>query len=786
MVGKTVAHYQILKSLGRGGMGEVFLAQDLELPRKVALKFLSTKMPSSPDVERLVQEARLASRVTHTYICQIYETREVDGQTFIAMEYVDGETLRERLRRGRMPRREALRLGVEIAQALQAIHEKGMVHRDLKPANVMVTRPYGTECHVKLMDFGLATQALVERETDSDRDTVRDLSPPGSVAGTIAYMAPERFGRTDADKRSDIFAFGVILYEMLTGAHPFRAATPVATLRAMAMGNTPSPLAHAAEDDRVPALLEHIVGKMLERDPDRRYQSAREVFTDLEHLLEGRDQAVGADQDVTRVAVLPFVDASSRKDQEFLCDGIVEDLIYALETLEGLRVSSRTSVFRVKDQELSLQEIGRKLNVNAIVEGSLRREGDRLRIMARLVDLSHGSEQTLWSRRYDRQVGEVFEIQDEISQAVVAGLKIALLTAAGRPLVRAGTGSFDAYELYLKARFYWNQRTEDGLGQSVRHFQDAIQRDPGYAQAHAGLADAYATLSIYGVEAPTRLMPLAKAEAERALDLAEQRGKGHSQEMEREMAWALAARGCIRATFDWDWGAAERDFMKAIRLRPANEHVRHWYATRCLIPQGRFDEARFHLQFAREFDRDNNLIINTSLGLPDYFERKYTQAIDAFRKTLALDENFGMARYFLGLAYAGKSLYDDAIVELERASSLNRKSPETVAALAYVCAAAGRPEMVARARTLLGELIERSAVRYVSPVLIAQVEAALGEKDKAFEQLDKAYEMRSADLVWLRTRPTFDSLRSDRRFGELCARIFPAGRSGPESMPAFG
>ena len=750
MIGKTISNYRVLEKLGQGGMGEVFLAQDKELGRKVALKFLPEKMEQDPAIQkRFIREARSAAAIDHPYVCKIYETGMIEGKTFIAMEYVEGQTLSKKLEPGPLPLKEALRIASEMAEALEEIHNNRFLHRDVKPSNIMLSK----QGHIKVMDFGLARQFFTEEDLASSEETPTDLTPQNSIVGTVAYMAPEQVHRQKVGRQADIFSFGVTLYEMTTGIHPFKKSNIYETASAI-LHDHPPPLAQYRNS--IPELLQHTVGKMLAKEPGQRYQSVHEVRTNLAQLLEGLDRKSAAPPSGPAVAVLPFVDMSPQKDQEEFCDGLAEELINALTSLKGLHVAARNSAFWFRGEKLNYQEIGRQLRVSTILEGSVQKEGERLRIKAKLVKVEDGY--YLWSESYDRKLEHVFQIQDEISQAVVEKLKITLLGGEDQKLFPAPPKNLKVYELYLKGRFYWNKRTEAGLKQSVQHFRRAIEQDPDYALAHAGLAAAYATLSVYGVEAPRKLMDQAKSAAERAIDI------------DGELALAHASLGTVRSTYEWEWEAADSDFRRAIELEPENGNVHHWYATHYLTPLGRFDEANSEIELAREID-PLNLAISSSVGLPFYFERRYDRAIEEYLKTLKLDPSFGLARYFLGQAYAQKGMYREAIAELEQAVLVNRGSAETIAALGYVHAIAGQKE---KALTLLKELIQLSGERYVSPVLIAQIHAGLKERDQAFDYLDKAYQSRSTDLIWLKVRPVFKSIRSDPRFDELSKKMgFP-------------
>ncbi len=739
MIGKTIAHYRVLKELSHGGMGYVYLAQDTNLNRKVALKFIRGEMQQDPAVRKLfLKEAGSAAAVDHPFICKIFEMGEFEGIIYIAMEYLEGQTLYRRLGQGPIPLKEALRIAAETAEALEEIHRKGIMHRDLNPSNIMLTR----QGHVKVMDFGLAMPFLIQGELSSSA-----LTPtlPGKIAGTLNYLPPEQLCGDMPDNRSDIFSFGIVLYEMIAGVHPFRQNVKNRTVNSI-LNNKPLPLARYAAE--IPELLEHTLNRMLAKEPNQRFQSVHEVRTNLAQILESLDRPAAVMTSRPTIAVLPFRDMSPEKDLDYLCEGLAEELINALAKLENLSVAARTSAFRFKDTKLDIREIGRQLNVRTALEGSVRKAGDNLRIGVELTNVENGFE--LWAQRFDRKLDDVFEIQDEISRAVVEKLKVSLLP----PSPHDGK----VYELYLKGRFCWNKRTEEGLIKSIEHYKQAIERDSSYALAWAGLAASYVTLSIYGVKPPWEVMPEAKAAAEKALS------------RNPRLALARASLGCVHSMCDWNWTAADHDFRNAIEIDPKNEIVHLWYATNYLTPLGRFDEARSEIEIAIQID-PLNLISNISMGLQYYLERRYDQAVKEHLKTLEMDQNFGLARYFLGQAYAQMGMYSDAISELEWAVVLTNNSPETKSALGQAYAAAGRK---AKAQDLLNELRELAVERYVSPVLIAQIYAVLEDRDEAFEYLDKAYQWQATDLIWLKVRPTFDNIRTDPRYAELCKKIgFP-------------
>jgi len=738
MIGTTITHYRILEELEHGGMGEVFLAEDTKLHRKVALKFILPKKQQDPETRnRFIKEAGAAAAIDHPFICKVYEISEFEGKIFIAMEYIEGQTLHRRLALGPIPLKDALRIGTEIAEALEEIHRKGIVHRDLNPSNIMLTR----HDHVKVMDFGLALPYLSAEEVDQDATT---LTPYTGIAGTLAYIAPEQLCAETLDNRTDIFSFGIVLYEMITGVHPFREKGRETA--GLILYANPPPLARYTSG--IPEILEHTLRKMLAKDLNKRYQSVHEVLSNLNNLMEREDLNVEIGPDHPTIAVLPFVDMSPEKNQVYLCEGLAEELINALVKLENLSVAARTSAFRFRESNVDIREIGRQLNVKTILEGSVRKSGDELRIGVELINVEDGYE--LWAQRFDRKLDDVFAIQDEISRAVVDKLSVSLFPTPPT--------SGQVYALYLKGRFCWNQRTEEGLLKSIEHFKKAIDQDKDYALAYASLSASYITLSIYGVKAPSKIMPEALSSAEKALAL------------NPRLAMPYATLGCVRSMYNWDWKASHDAFRTAVDLDAKNEVVHQWYATNYLIPLGIFEEARSELQIARKID-PLNLAISTSCGLQYYFERQYDRSIEEYTKTLEMDPNFAPAHLFLGQAYLEKGMFREAIASLEQAASLNESSPETKASLGHAYARAGKE---AKACELIEQLTKFSAKRYISPVLIAQIHIGFGDIEEAFNQLEKAFQMRSTDLAWIRIRPYFDSLKSDHRFSDLCQKIgFP-------------
>jgi serine/threonine protein kinase len=737
LIGKVISHYRVLEKIGQGGMGEVFLAEDTILARRVALKFLTSESDAF-EREKILGEARATAAIDHPYVCKIFETGEYEGKPFIAMEFVEGITLAKRLISGPIPFQEALTMTLEIAEALAEAHGKGMIHCDLKPLNIILTR----SGHVKLMDFGLA-RPIRRVRVQSEDSTISTWD--GSVGGTLAYMAPEQARGETLDARADVFSLGIVFFEMLSGVHPFKRNSPETTIAAIlheAPANIEQYLSAASLSLRL------ILDRALARNPAERYASASELAADLLDL-RGNVNLKGAAAPSPAIAILPFKDLSPQHDQEYFCDGLAEELIVALGKIEQLHVASRSAAFRYRDTDCSLKEIGQALKVTKILEGSVRKAGERLRVVVNLVDLENGY--PIWSERYDRQLDDIFEIQDNISRSIAEKLRITLTLPPSDKLTPTAPHNVRAYEFYLKGRYFWNKRTEENLRLSIDQFQQALAADPAYAPAYAGLADAWVTLSLYGAARPIDVMPLARHAVDRALDL------------KPNLPEALATRACIRAIFDWDWNAAEREFETAIRLNPRAAQARQWFAMNCLAPRGRFTHAAEELKLASELE-PLSLAIATSLGVLEFFQRNYDMAIERFRAVLARDETFYPTHYFIGQAYSEKMMHEEAIQALERAVALTQGSSESLAALGYARAAAGQ---IQESHLILRGLLEREESSYVSPVLIAQVQIGLQEWDLALANLDQALRIRSTDLIWLDVRPAFRKIRSHSRVAEI-------------------
>jgi len=740
MIGKTISHYKILEKLGEGGMGVVYKAQDTKLDRIVALKFLPKHLLCDNEAKiRFEHEAKAASALNHPNITTIYEINEVEGECFISMEYIEGKSLKELIKEKTLSIEDILKIAIQIGEGLNTAHKKGIVHRDIKSDNIMVAN----EGLVKIMDFGLAKLRGAS-----------GLTQTGSTVGTIAYMSPEQAQGIELDQRSDIFSFGVVLYEMITGQLPFKGEHPAAIIYSI-LNETPEPLARYKRN--VPEGLQIIIDKALEKNRDVRYQNMDDFRADLRKLLMELELTLSKEQSYTKkiqpsIAVLPFTNLSADKEQEYFCDGMAEEIINALTQLEGLRVVARTSSFSFRGKEIDIREIGRKLNVENLLEGSVRKAGNRVRITAQLINVADGYH--LWSDKYDRNIEDIFAIQDEISLAIVDRLKVKLLKEEKAKLVKRFTENQEAYNLYLKGRYFWNRRYEGGLQKGIEFFQQAIEKDPLYALAYVGMADCYILLGHFGWLPPKEAYPRARTAAEKALEIDDKFAEAHTS-----MGW-------IRTFYDWDWVGAEEEFKRALNLNPNYATGYEWYAV-SLAPMERLDEASILLKRALELD-PLSLMISTVVGLGLYWARQYDEALDQYRRTLEMDPNFSLAYLFQGFNFVGKEMWKEAIASLKRFVALSMNSPIGIGHLGLAYALSGQTD---EALKMLDELNELSKKRYVSSLYKALIYGGLGKKDQAFEYLDKAYDERESWMATLKTAPFMDSLRSDPRYEVLLKKI---------------
>ena len=832
-----IAHYRILRRLGKGGMGEVFLAEDTKQhSRKVALKVLPHELTTSESrLRRFKQEARAVLALNHPNILTVFEIGESDDSYYIATEYIDGETLRHCLWRGPLKLDESLGIGIQIAMALEAAHAEGIVHRDIKPENIMLRQDkFVRDRFVKVLDFGLAK--LTDRESTADPEAVTipiTVTNPGAIMGTTGYMSPEQALGENIDERTDVFSLGVVLYEMVAGEPPFKGKTDSHT-RVSIIDHDHLPLVHHVAN--VPRQLERIVSKALAKDRLKRYQTITDLKLDLEQLRDEihttdsielvrntasvtqadflsstptatRSQvetvtepttvasvapsdakagkrwwvygAIGLlavlavvaavyfawpSRPINSVAILPFVNDSKDPNAEYLSDGLTESIINSLSRLPNLKVMSRNAAFRFKGTNLDPVEAGRNLNVGAVLTGRLVKLDDRLVIKTELIKVDDGSQ--LWGAEYNSSLADIFSVQDEVSKKISESLRLRLSGEDEEKLAKRYTNDAEAYQLYLKGRYFWNKRNEEGFRNGIDYFKRAEEKDPTFALAFSGLADSYALLSDIGVARPVDEMPKAKAAAQKAVDA------------DQTLAEAYTSRAFVRLAYDWDWFGAQSDFQQALKLNPKYPTAHQWYAS-YLMQMGKFSLAKAEIEEAHKLD-PLSPIISSNTGLYSYYEHNYDDAIGKYKVTLQSDPDFWVARHYLALAYVQKGMYDEAILELRKLIKAPASEPipddviasdtEAAASLGFAYGMAGKQ---AEARAILKQLEALSKRRYVTGLYFANVYAGLKENDKAIEYLNEAFEARHPGLVLIRIEPMFDGLRNDERFKQLTKRFEP-------------
>ena len=740
MIGKTVSHYRILSKLGEGGMGVVYKAEDTRLKRTVALKFLSPQgVGAEQDKTRFIHEAQAAAALNHPNICTVYEIDEYENRSFIAMECIEGESLKAKINSGPLRLDEAIEIAVEIAEGLQEAHSKGIIHRDIKSGNIMLT----ATGRVKVMDFGLAKSSGRTQLTQS-----------GTAVGTVAYMSPEQ-GRGDpVDFRTDIWSLGVVLYEMITGEPPFKADYEQATIY-LIINKEPPSVRNRRSD--TPKELERIIEKTLKKNTRDRYASADELKKDLESLMKTRrpgamERKATREESKPSIAVLPFRDMSPQRDQEYFCEGIAEELINALVKIEGLRVSARTTAFQFKDRDGDIQEIGEQLKVKTVLEGSIRKSGNRLRITAQLINVDDGFH--IWSEKYDRDLDDIFAIQDEISLAIVDSLKVRLLGEERSALVKRHTDDHVAHNLYLEGLYFWNRRLEGGMKRAMEHFRQAIEKDPGYALAYVGVADTYNISGLFGYLPPNEAFPKAREAAIKALEIDDTLGEAH------------ASLAFVNTFFDWNWSAGEDEFRRALELNPKYATGHEWYGL-YLSSMGRFDEGITETERARDLDPLSPMI-NAVAGIAYYFARRYEDSIETHQKTLDLDPTFLLSNTYICMAYVANGMYESALRVMRRVEASAVDHAYSLGYFGCFYGFCGQKEDALRILDILNEM---SKQRYVSPIHHAFVLVGLGRIEEAVDWFEKAYEEGSPLLVFNKFAPLFEPLLSDTRYQELLRKI---------------
>ena len=764
MISQTISHYRIIRELGMGGMGQVYLAEDSRLGRQVALKFLPASYQYDPDRRtRFLTEARATSALRSPHIAAIFDIGEHEGSMYIVMEYVEGELLSERLRRGPIAIRDAIDIAAQVADALSEAHSLSIVHCDVKGSNLVVTER-GT---VKMLDFGIAAAATSNAEEGDDRTKRVGQQTSLGVEGTVSYMSPEQALGRSIDHRSDIFSLGVVLYEMLTARMPFEGDTAVEIIDNL-LHVEPMPVTRL--NYAVPPDLDLVVRKCLEKDRERRYQSVRDLLIDLRNLQRDSDSGVPTataglgrqTQAVTRtrsrktidsIAILPFANQSGDPDLEYLSDGVTEALINNLSRLPRIRVMARSTVFRYQDRQIQdAQQIGHELGVRAVLTGRLLRREDKLNIKLELVDTNDGTH--LWGEQYIRELSDIFTLEQEISTEISEQLRLKLTSAQKKNLIKQPTENSEAYQLYLKGRYHWNKRTEEGIKKSIEYFEHATALDPKFALAYAGLADAYNLITSYSAKPHATAFLRAKATALKALSLDDKLAEAHA---------ALAA---VKLWREYDWEGSERGFRKAIELNPSYETAHLWLALYLALVE-RMDEALSEIGLALELDPLSR-VINLNLARILYFARLYDDSIAQCHKTIDMYPEYLIAHRRLGIAYGEKGMFEEAEAEFKKALAIAEDDTETMSAMGYAYAAAGR---IDDARKIREQLVELAIETYVSPYSLARIHIALGEIDQAFECLEKTYRERHGILTYLKVEAIFDRLRSDSRFTDLLEKM---------------
>jgi serine/threonine protein kinase/tetratricopeptide (TPR) repeat protein len=787
--GSTFAgRYQIIEELGRGGMGRVYKATDTKIKEKVALKLIKPEIASDKKtLERFGNELRIARKLTHKNVGKMFDINEEEGTHYITMEFVSGQDLKGLIRQsGQLGIGTALSIAKQMCEGLAEAHKTGVIHRDLKPSNIMIDQ----EGNVRIMDFGIA-RSLKEK----------GITGAGVMIGTPEYMSPEQAEAKEVDQRSDIYSLGAIMYEMVTGSVPFEGDTVLSIA-----------MKHKGEEPKDPrefntqlsADVSRVILKCLEKDQNERYQSAGEVRSELEHIEKGipttermiperkpitskeitvtlglkkvfipvvvvvalvlvaiiiwqlfpQKEAVLQPSGKPAVAVLPFVDLSPQKDQEHFCDGMTDEIIAKLSQIKELKVISRTSAMRYKNTDKDIKEIGQELDVSTILEGSVRKEKENIRVTAQLINV--GDSFHLWSDIYDRKLESVFGIQSDIAERIADALQMKLSQEEKDQLDKKPTENMEAYNLYLQGRWFWNRRTSEGMRKAIEYYNHAIAEDPRYALAYSGIADSYTMLGVWSFLAPEEAHPKAKAAAMKAIELDDMLAEAH------------ASLASVRASYSWDWPDAEKEFKRALELNPNYAMARLWYGALYLKPLGQFEKAMKEVKLALDLD-PLSPIINYCVGDLLYTSRMYDQAIEAFQRVLALDPNFPPAYYRLTWTYIKKGMYDEAFKELEKTYRLwNYDEERVIKPVRNTYAKSGFRAAMEKAFDVI---TEESKTTYWSLVGSAKYCVFLARDDEALELLEKAYEQRESDLTNIKTDPIFDDLHSYPRFKALLEKM---------------
>ncbi len=779
--------FEVIEELGKGGMGKVYRVFDKKIEEEIALKLIKPEIAADREViDRFRSELKMSRKISHRNVSRMYDLGDEEGTYYITMEYVPGEDLKSFIHRSKqITTGTAISIARQVCEGLEEAHRLAIIHRDLKPSNIMVDK----DGNAKIMDFGIARSLAG-----------KGLTGAGVIIGTPEYMSPEQVEGKDIDQRSDIYSLGIIFYEMLTGRVPFEGDTP---LTIGVKHKSEAPIDPRQLNSQIPEDLSRLILRCLEKDKEKRCQTTADVVSDLDKIEKGlptteriaakpkaltsreitvkfsltkllfpglgvvalivaagivflrilpKKEAVAAKSAPPSVAVLPFVDDSPERGHEYLCEGIPNTLINALNNIQNLRVPARTSAFSFVGKDLDIRGIGQKLNVENVLEGSIQVVGDNLRVTASLIKVKDGYQ--LWNATYDRRLEDVFAIQDDIAQAIVRALKVRLLGDQEEGLVRRSTDNMEAYRLYLEGLYYWNKRTGKDLNKAIELYNQAIEKDPNYALAYVGLADSYSLLTVYADARPKDVFPRAKAAATKALEINESLAEAHN---------SLAY---VYERFDWNWKAAEAEFKRALELNPNYATGHFWYGE-LLVYFGRFEEGIREMKRALELD-PVSLVINVNLGWAYIWGRQPDQALAQIQKALEMEPNFAMTYLILGLAHLHMGNFREAIDEMNKARDLSGDAIWAVVSLGEIYAAAGRLE---EAKGILVELEVRSRKEYVSLYGMAEIYAGMGDLDKAFELANKAYVERDERLIFIKIDPNFIQHRSDPRYQALLNKV---------------
>lgn len=742
--GTLLGPYEILAPLGAGGMGEVYRARDSRFERQVAVKVLPEHLSQNLQaLARFVRETKAVAALSHPNLLVIFGTGTDNGVSYAVTELLDGESLRARLARGSLTWRKAAEIGAALSDGLAAAHSKSITHRDLKPDNIFLT----VDGRVKLLDFGLARMEAAPGAADGETQT-----QAGMLLGTPGYMSPEQVRGIPAGPASDIFSLGCVLYEMVSGRRAFPGETAAETMSSTLRD---SPMELQASGAQVPPELDRLIHRCLEKHTEQRFQSARDLAFHFTAILATPtpNPAAQPSRAIDSIAVFPFANAGNDPDTEYLCDGVAESIMNSLAQIAQLRVTPRSTVFRYKTREMDPQVAGRELNVRTVLTGRVTQRGDNLVVSAELMDVAAGSQ--LWGERYHRKVSDIFALEEEIARKISESLRMKISGEEKSRMGKRFTQDSEAYQLYLRGRHHWLQRTPEHVKKGLEYFQKAIDKDPSYALAYSGLADCYSILGTYGVLPAKATLTRAKAAAVAAVAFDDELAEGHT------------SMGFIRALLDWDWPGAEREFERAAELNPGYWVTAYWRAV-VLSARGRFEEAE--RQVLREIELEPLSPVSMhGAAMTSYLSRRYPDCMERALKGLEIDPDYFLLRFWRGLGYVALSKYPEAIQELQKAVDLCERSVSWVlGALGHAFAASGDR---AAALRILEELIDRAKRESIDFIAVTVIYAGLGDTDNALSSLEKACEARGMCALFTKGDSRFDALRSDPRFQEILKRM---------------